>query len=522
MSNAQQDTTLADYLRVLKQRKLFIIVVALICTAAALGVSLIQKKSYDATASEVVKDPNQDLLSLGGGGFSTQTPLQLASAHAPDVTRPEVLAAVKKSLHSPLTLSQLKSAVTVGIDTNSFLVTIDAAARNPNQTAAIANAFAEQDARLTTDEARASFAAQATQLQKKLKRLTSAKDPNRAIYIDRLSTLQSLAAVAQPVQVSQSATVPSSPTSPKPVRNAIAALMFGLLLGVALAYGRAALDRRLRRSSDVEQQLSQPVVGHIRSQALGHAGAAPGSNGSGPLADVDAESFRILRHNVRYLAAGEGIRTLLVTSATAQEGKSTVAASLASASAEAGKRTLLIECDLRRPVLARRFGLAETPGLTEYLVGHASPAEILQVVKLAPSGFNGSTPQSTNGDEPIGPAPLVCITSGTQPPRPADLLASDRFRQFLAEVSEVYDTVIIDSAPLLSVADTLEIVPHVAGILLCVRLRQTTREQARAMRNALDRLPDRAVGIVLTDVKEAEDDYYGYYYGAAKASAGKT
>ena len=169
-------------------------------------------------------------------------------------------------------------------------------------------------------------------------------------------------------------------------------------------------------------------------------------------------------------------------------------------------------------MLARRFGLAEKPGLTEYLVGHASPAEILQVVKLTPPSFNGSGPQSTKGSEPVGQPSLVCITSGTQPPRPADLLASDRFRQFLSEVSEVYDTVIIDSAPLLSVADTLEIVPHVAGILLCVRLRQTTREQARAMRNALDRLPDRPVGIVLTDVKEAEDAYYGYYYGAtAKA-----
>ena len=127
------------------------------------------------------------------------------------MTRPEVLAAVKKGLRSPLTLNQLKTAVTVGIDTNSFLVTIDASSRDAGQAAAIANAFATEDSRLTTDAARSSFAAQAAQLEKKLKKLTSAKDPNRAIYIDRLSTLQSLAAVAQPVQVSQTAHHPLFP-----------------------------------------------------------------------------------------------------------------------------------------------------------------------------------------------------------------------------------------------------------------------------------------------------------------------
>jgi Mrp family chromosome partitioning ATPase len=91
------------------------------------------------------------------------------------------------------------------------------------------------------------------------------------------------------------------------------------------------------------------------------------------------------------------------------------------------------------------------------------------------------------------------------------LLSSERFGSFLAEVSAVYDIVILDCAPLLSVADTLEIVPHASGVLLCVRLRKTTRDQARSAQQALDRLPARPTGIVLTDVQEREDDYYGYY-----------
>jgi capsular exopolysaccharide synthesis family protein len=172
------------------------------------------------------------------------------------------------------------------------------------------------------------------------------------------------------------------------------------------------------------------------------------------------------------------------------------------ASAEAGKRTLLVECDLRRPVLAGRFGLNEGPGLSDYLTGNAEPHEIIQVVT------------SDAGDDALREPPsepLVCITAGSPPPRPADLLGSERFRAFLDEVSSVYDTVIVDTAPLLTVADTLEIVPHVSCVLLCVRLQQSTRDQANAAGEALARLPKRPTGLVLTDVQDTGEGYYGYY-----------
>ena len=311
--------------------------------------------------------------------------------------------------------------------------------------------------------------------------------------------------------------MPSSPSSPKPVRNGIAALIFGLLLGLAIAVLRDALDRRLRHSSDVTQVLDHPVVGLIRSNALGHAGpnGAPARNGRGPLSAPDEESFRILQQNVRYLATAADTRTLLVTSAMAEEGKSTVAACLAVANAEAGRRTLLVECDLRRPVLAKRFAINATPGLTDYLTGNAEPSEILQPV----AGYSGRTNVNGNGNGNARDASatnLVCITSGTNVPQPAKLLASDRFRTFLEEVSKVYDSVILDTAPLLPVADTLSIIPDVATLLVCVRLEHTTRDQARAAHSALSRLPDRPVGLVLTDVRENED---GYYYGSYETAA---
>jgi CobQ/CobB/MinD/ParA nucleotide binding domain len=201
--------------------------------------------------------------------------------------------------------------------------------------------------------------------------------------LETLARLQSLSSVAVPVQVDATAGVPSSPSSPKPARNTLAALLFGLLLGTVIAFGREAIDQRLRRSTDVERLCPEPVVGYLRPDALGRVGAhADGrSNGNRPLEPSDQEALRIVRHNVRYLSAAEPLRTLLVTSPVAGEGKSTVAAGLAAVSALAGKRTLLVECDVRRPVLAKRLGFPAKPGLTDYLTGNAEPTDILKPVR---------------------------------------------------------------------------------------------------------------------------------------------
>jgi Mrp family chromosome partitioning ATPase len=202
----------------------------------------------------------------------------------------------------------------------------------------------------------------------------------------------------------------------------------------------------------------------------------------------------------------------VVTSGLPGEGKSTVASALAATSALSGKRTLLVECDLRRPQVGERFGLKEEgPGLSEYLAGKAEPGEVIRKIVLAP-------PTSTNGNgkgaAPAGDggAPsLVCITAGASPPRPAELLASEKFASFLDEVREAYDFVVLDSSPLLSVSDTLELVPRVDATILCIRAAQTTQEQARAAKAAIDRLPDKPAALVVTDIKPGDAEQYGYY-----------
>ncbi len=489
---------------------------AVVCAAIALGVSLATKKTYQAQSTLAVQDPNQALALAGSAGaVSAQTQVQLALSHLPQVTRPRVVRAVQSSLRPPLPSNAVLRSVSVSVDPNSGLIDINAHSRNASEAAAIANGVARQDATLTTSATRHQYAVQASALAKKILKGSDANNPSEKLLSEtQLQRLQTLSSVATPVQVNSTAQVPSTPSSPRPVRNTAVALIIGLLLGMVLTYGRQALERRLREPADVEGLLDHPVVGHLRKEAFGHVAAHSNEavNGAAPLEPADEEAFRVLRQNVRYFAP-EALRTVLVTSAGAQEGKSTVAACLAATTAASGQRTLLVECDLRRPVLAKRLGLPERPGLTDYIIGHAEPSDVVRAVPTIHQSLNG-TPNGGKGMATyVEDQPLACVTAGTPAPRPADLLGSDRFRTLLTEVSEVYDTVILDSAPLLTVADTLEIVPNVSSVLLCVRLRQSTREQLRAAQSALDRLPSRPLGVVVTGLRKSDSGYYGYYSG---------
>jgi capsular exopolysaccharide synthesis family protein len=502
MTNDRNEFTLRGYMDIIRRGKWLILSVALVAGAAGLGFSKLEKPSYNAISTLTVNDPNQALSYTGASFVSGLTPLQEAEIAAPQVLRPEVVHAVQKQLGA----ARLKnSSVTATVDSNSYAIHVTVTSRSAADAAAIANAYANTDVSLTTTEARASYRNQAGAVQKQLKSERNGGSQD-IVTAEALSRLQNLATVATPLTVTTPASVATSPSSPKTARNTIGALLIGLLLGIALATVRDAADRRLRHSRDVSKALDRPILGRIRTKALGHTGApAEGLNGVGPMEDADLESFRILRQNIAYLGTAAESRTVLVTSAVAAEGKSTVAACLAVATAEAGKRTLLVECDLRRPVLAKRLGINETPGLSDFLTGNAEPNTILQPIAGIVERLNGSGP-ALGAPQP-GSSNLVCITAGRTVPRPAELLASSGFRAFLAEVSEVYDAVILDTPPLLPVADTLSIVPDVSAVIMCVRLDQTTRDQAHAAQSALDRLPERPMGLVITDVRRQDAGY---------------
>jgi Mrp family chromosome partitioning ATPase len=170
---------------------------------------------------------------------------------------------------------------------------------------------------------------------------------------------------------------------------------------------------------------------------------------------------------------------------------------------------------------AIRLGLADSPGLTDYLVNRAGPQDVLQTVELAPApSGNGADPSAPSSAEAGVAQTLVCITAGTQSPQPSELLQAERFHDFLKKVSKAYEMVILDTSPLLPVADTLELVPLVDCVLMCVRSAQTTRDQAHAAKAALEHLPERPTGLVVTGIRRRDAGDYGYYsysYGGVGA-----
>jgi capsular exopolysaccharide synthesis family protein len=513
MSDTPQ-VTLRDYLRILRKSRAWILLSTLLIAAIAAGWSLSQEPEYVAIARVTFQEESRSNAAAGLTATPTQTAAQLAAQGAATMLSSEVLRRVRGRLRSDRSTSDLRALLKTSVDESSTLVSVEARTNDKQLAAALANEVARGAVTIQKNAERKSFSRAADRLERQYEKLRTDGKPGTttdfavANLLDRISTLRTLSLNATPARLAESASVPASPASPKPLRSTAFGALLGLLLGIAFAFVRDSLDRRLRDSSEIQETLDLPVVGMVRIEALGNAAYVP--NGLGPMTEQDIESFRILRTNLAFLDADRPITSVLVTSPLPEEGKSTVAASLAAANAASGKRTLLVECDLRRPSLPARLSIERSPGLTDYLAGQASAGDILQVVTLSegdeiPSNGNGAATAAAMAGK------LVVIAAGSQSVRPAELLGSQRFRDFLAQVVSVYDAVVLDTPPLLSVSDTLEIVPLVDSVLLCIRADQTTREQARAVKEALAHLPERTTGIVVTGLKPGREHDYGYY-----------
>lgn len=508
---AAQDQILRDVFRLLRRQWLIIFLTALVAVGAAIAYSILKTPEYEATSELQFIDQSEYLPELGiGVPFTGTDPAQRAAQDAERVTSPGVVEAVAERVPTDLSTNELKDSVKTAVNPDNTLVTVTATADSAKLSADLANAFAEETRRSLTKREHDRLERTAQDLE------DSVKDEDRSIATinaeSSAARLRSVAQVARPVEIASVADEPGSPVSPQPIRDSIIALFLGLIFGTLLAFLRDSLDRRLKDPHEVQHQLQIPLLGSVQAADLGAIDFI--RNGRQGGSDQALEPFRIMRSNVEFLSPDRPIRTLAVTSPLAEEGKSTVAAGLATAAALADKRVLLVECDLRRPVFADRLPIAATPGLTDWALGQAEPLDVLQQITL--DRRNGRPDEADDVDAPHR---LVVISAGAFSPSPAEVLASKRFREFMEQVREVYDLVVLDCAPLLPVGDALEVLRQADAALLCVRLDQTTREQALAAKAALEHLPERPLGLVLTGVRPGREGYYyGYYSSRAQTS----
>jgi len=513
-----RNVSLRDPLRVLRHYRIAVIVLTLLGAGIAAGLSFSQEPSFVAKARVTFQEESRSNAEAGLAATQTQTAQQLAAEGASTMLSSEVLQRAKRRLRNGSTVGQLRAMLSTSVDESSALVTVQAKAGDKQLAASLANEVARGAVTLQKNAERKRYERSAERVESQYEKLRdegrsgTRTDIALSTLLDRISTLRTLSLNATPARLAESASVPASAVSPKPLRTTLLGGLIGLLLGIVFAFVRISLDRRLRDSDEIKETLDLPVVGMVRIEALGNAAYIP--NGRGPMTDQDVESFRILRTNLAFLDVDRPITSVLVTSPLPEEGKSTVASSLAAANAASGRRTLLVECDLRRPSLPARLSVKRSPGLTDYLAGEASATEILQVVTLSevdPVFKGGKGPAAGAGTASTVAGRLAVIAAGSRSVRPAELLGSQRFRDFLEQVCAAYDTVVLDTPPLLSVSDTLEIVPLVDSILLCIRADQTTRDEARAVKDALAQLPKRTTGIVVTGLKPGREQDYGYY-----------
>lgn len=513
MSQLDNDVTrLSDHVAILRRQWRILVVLMVLGAIFGYGLSFRVETVYTAE-TRLLLQPTTSESSDG-----TMDPAEVSTL-AQLVDSAVVADRVIDELDLDVGTADLLDSVEVTAVEQSRVVVISALRPTAREAADVADSFAEEyvayqleaaatASAATRDELIANRALIEDELAQVLAELESAPDDQRLTLRARAQSLRVRSAELTAEMslssetdvegsgggvVLENAKVPTQPTEPRPLLAALLGGVIGLILGAVLGYGRDRLDDRIRNEARLKSLIGDvPVLGRIpfdtrKQPARPISLVEPRSPGS--------EAFRALNTNLRFLAAArspgrpKGVgEILMVTSALASEGKTTVAGNLAVTAARTGLRVLLVDADLRKPTTSKLFGVETPRGLSHLLAGQ----ELKVRVDTA---------------EPN----LRIIGAGTIPPNPAELLASPVAATVWQQLRKQADLIVIDTPPVLSVADALEI-SHIADwVLLTVRSRQSREHQLLGALERLNRVGSTLTGVVWSGLTGEEQSYYGYY-----------
>lgn len=497
---------LRDHLEVLRRRIVLVVVVTLLVGGVALGSALVETPIYASSAFVTL-----EASTLSGGpledDFLTEQEL---STQVQIVTSRRVAERAAEFLGLGISAGALSGKASAGMVNDTRVMRVSGVDVDPQRAADIANAFADayladrrEQALERVLEASASLTARADSVRDRIDAIeaelrgASGEDAEQlARERDRLEEQQGQLAAQESVleatdafvrgggEVLRRAEPAGQPLSPQPVRDAVLGLAAGLLLGAALAFVREWFDDTVRSDSHVARAMRDgSVLAYVPFLDETDQGlellARPQSVGS--------EAVRTLRTNLRFVGGRAPLRTLLVTSPSEAEGKSTIAANLALAAASEGQRVLLVDGDLRRPQVHRMLGIPNGPGTAEVLSRQESLADL-----LVDPGVSG----------------LRVLTAGRRPPNPAALLGDGGLREVLAAAAA--DLIIVDGPPVLAVADSLEIARDVDATLMVVAHGRSSRRALAEADVRLARVDGRMAGVVMNLAPPQVGYYYGY------------
>lgn len=507
---------LQDHLAVLRRRWRLVALCVVIAVGLGLAWSFSQTKMYSGTAS-LLLEPQQTTTDNAG---VVMDPEEVAT-QADVVASVQVAELVASDLGLQVDNPQdLLDDITVSVVEDKRVVEVSALESSPQLAADVANSFAEQYIVYREDQTTAGAEAQTQRYTDQIQTLedrisTVRQEARSATGNDRqdlraeesglLSQKAALTSQLELLQTSQTtplpggevllrAEAPSSPAEPQPIRAGLLAAVIGLIVGVGLAYARDRLDDAVRDEERLRIALGgRPILGSIPNSDDEAAGrVATLMSPQSPL----SEAYRALNTNVRFLLAAEREHlagrgdVLMVTSAGPGEGKTSVATNLAVAASRVGLRVIVVDADLRRPAVADRFGLDVPIGLSDLLAA-GGPAE----------------PHLHE----VGLDDLRVLAAGSIPPNPAELLASPLMTGILDDLAQHADLVVVDTAPVLRVADSLELIDQINLLLLVARRKISRLHQVSAAVDRIRQVGGSVSGAAFNDVDTRDSTYrYGY------------
>jgi tyrosine-protein kinase len=500
---------LGQALEILRRRAPLIALCVALIGGAAFVLARHESKKYTATSAI---EFGSDSLSGQIAGLAS-APSSVGSLLAQRATNVELVrlgnlaARTAHALGNGLSYEQVAASVSIEERGESGVVAVSATSASPRRAAAIANTYARLFVREQQRANRAYFRSALNLVEKQLQDLS----PQQRVGADglqlqeRAQTLRLLSELGYGnVNLAQKAATPTAPSSPNVSRDTVLGLALGLLVGLGLAFLLEHFDHRIRRSEELEAIYGRPIVGFIpKSRALsanGPAGAA--------LPAPEAEAFALTRAQLHAVNSCRELCCLAIASPAPGDGNTTIARHLAGVAARGGSRVLLLEGDLRRPVLADRLGIDPASGLSDVLSGRIAVEEAVQHIVLDVSSMHSGRRRTLD----VIAAGSVLLAA------PAELIENDAIDAVLTWARRVYDLVVVDAPPLTAVSDGFYLLGKVDAVVVVGKIGFSRKDAAEQLHQLLARSGASLLGVIANGVKPRAHAAPGYLDAGARVA----
>ncbi len=532
--------SIMQYVQILWRWSWVLVLAAAIAGVIAYSLTNKQTRMYQATTMAMVNGASGSSVDTYSSLYIGQ---QLATTYASTMLAGPVMDAVSSRVGFPVSAAQFN----IQTVSNTSLIKVTVTDSNPERAAILANTlisvFSEQvladqssryaELKTSLEAELANIDGQIISAQEKLAVVEARLSEQSTLYPDSTSVdaadllaksqyqtsisqfQQSRSYIIQSYQqvklaeaqstntvIQKDPAVPNyTPVQPQPMRSAMLAAIVGLMVAAGVIFLIAFLQDEIRDPEEITRKWGVPVLGLITNYKLN---GNPVITMAQPRAPV-SESFRSLRTSLQFSSVDHPIKTLLVTSASPADGKTSIVANLAAVMAQNNREVVVVDGDLRKPKLHRVFALSNRIGLSDYFI--RSSGNLSGVVKKT----------SAKG--------LSVITSGSLPPNPSELLNSAKMVEVIDLLENRFDTLILDTPPLLAVTDALVLAPRADGVILVMDPSITKRGALRHAIEQLRQVNANLLGVVLNNVKVKRSQYYynrSYYYGKQYGKTSET